>query len=90
LFADCISLDFIILKLLPIVQDNFFNLLMNPVDVVTASFKPFLLTVVFKLEDSIRNNLMNEISILNRNIFRFSFSIYVKMHGDEQDVLIEA
>lgn len=59
LLADCIRFDLIALDLLPIVNYDLLNLLMDPLYVVATSLVPILLTVVLYLEDSIRDHLVH-------------------------------
>jgi hypothetical protein len=58
LLADGICFYLIALELVPIVNYDLLNLLMNPIDVVAASLVPILLTVVLYLEDSIRDHFV--------------------------------
>lgn len=89
LLADCLCLDPVVLQLVSIVLNNLLDLLMDAFEMVPASLKPLLFTIILELKHCIRNDFMDQINVILRDVLGLAFSIYVKMHGQEENVLVE-
>lgn len=59
LLTNCICFDLVAFELFPVVDNDFLNLLVNPLDVLAAPLIPIFLAIVLYLEDSVRNNFVH-------------------------------
>ncbi len=64
LLTHSIGLNLIAFELFSVVNNNFFYLLVDSLDVVAASLKPVLLAVVLYLKHSVRNDLVNQVGVI--------------------------
>ena len=90
LLADCLCLYPVVLQLVSVVLDYFLDLLVDALEVVPASLEPLLLTVIFEFEHSVRDDLVDQVHVVLSDALRLAFRIDVKMHGQEEDILVEA
>ena len=84
---DRVSFYLLVLQLLSVVIDDLVDFLGESESVRLALVEPLLLTVVFKLEDGLRDQPGYKPLIW---VFRnFSIKLYVDHHGQKQQILIE-
>lgn len=89
LLADCFCLDPVVLQLVSVVLYYFLDLLMDALEMVPASLKPLLFTVILQLEDCIRDDLVDQVDVLLSYVLRLAFRVDVEMHSQEEDILVE-